>query len=153
MLDTPHIIQTASRLTAIIRLTIPRSEIQSVMEPAIGEVMSTIAAQGLTPTGPVFSHHLKMDPLIFDFEVGVPVDSPVTATGRVQPGTLRAAKVALAVYRGPYEGLGPAWGEFCGWILGQGLTPAVDLWEFYTTGPESSPDPSTWQTELYQPLS
>jgi hypothetical protein len=30
------------------------------MGPAIGEVMSVCAAQGITPAGPVFSHHFRM---------------------------------------------------------------------------------------------
>ncbi len=152
MLDTPQITHIAAQQTAVIRLTIPRSEIQNVMGPAIGEVMATVAAQGIAPAGPVFSYHLKMDPAIFDFEVGVPVSSPVAPAGRVQPGTLRAAKVAKVVYRGPYEGLGAAWGELCQWIASQQLLPTEDLWEFYTVGPESSPDPGTWQTELIRPL-
>jgi effector-binding domain-containing protein len=93
-----------------------------------------------------------MDPKIFDFEIGVPVSSPVTASGRVQPGQLPAAKVARTIYHGSYEGLGPAWGEFDAWINAQGLSPAPNLWECYVSGPESSADPSTWQTELNRPL-
>lgn len=31
-------------------------------------------------------------------------------------------------------------------------TPAADLWEVDVAGPESSPDPATWRTELNQPL-
>lgn len=152
MLEAPEISQTDAINTATIRFTIPRHEIQQVMGPAIQEVMGTVAAQGLTPAGPVFSYHYKMDPETFDFEVGVPVASPVTPAGRVQASQLPARKVAKANYRGPYEGLGDAWGEFSGWIEGQGLAAASDLWEFYVQGPESGPDSSTWRTELIKPL-
>ena len=34
----------------------------------------------------------------------------------------------------------------------QGFQPAGGLWESYVVGPESSPDPMTWRTELNQPL-
>jgi effector-binding domain-containing protein len=61
-------------------------------------------------------------------------------------------RVARTVYRGPYEGLGTAWGEFNAWIAANGHTPAPDLWECYVAGPESSPDPATWRTELNRPL-
>ena len=108
MIDTPQILQTEVQLAAVIRLTIPREEIQKVMGPGFGELMSTIVRQGLMPAGPAFSHHFNMDPAIFDFEIGVPVSQPVTATGRVKPGQLPAAKVARTVYHGGYEGLGPA---------------------------------------------
>jgi len=153
MLDTPQITRTATQPAAIIRLTIPREEIRNVMGPGIGELMAAVAAQGVAPAGPVFSHHLRMDPDIFDFEVGVPVSTPVVAAGRVQPGQLPAATVARTVYHGDYEGLGAAWGEFEAWIAAEGHTPAPDLWECYVAGPESSPDPATWRTELNRPLS
>ncbi len=111
MLDKSQIPQTEAQHTAIIRLTIPRAEIQSVMGPAIAEVMAAIAAQGITSAGPVFSHPLRMGPDTFDFEVGVPVITPVSATGRVQASQLRAATVARTVYRGSYEGLSSACSE------------------------------------------
>jgi effector-binding domain-containing protein len=152
MLDTPQITQTAAQLTAVIRLTIPREEIRNVMGPGINEVMAAIAAQGIAPAGPWLTHHLRMNPDTFDFEIAVPVTSPVTAAGRVKPGELRAATVARTVYHGPYEGLGDAWGEFMTWIDAEGHTPAPDLWEVYLAGPESNPDPATWRTELNRPL-
>ena len=111
MLDAPQIVDSVARLTAVIRLTIPRHEIHRVMGPAIGEVFAAVAAQGLAPVGPVFSHHFVMNPDTFDFEVGVPVASPVAPAGRVRPSRLPATRVARTTYHGPYEGLGAAWGE------------------------------------------
>jgi effector-binding domain-containing protein len=152
MLDTPQIIQTEDQPAAVIHLTIPREEIQKVMGPAIQEVLAAVKAQGIGPVGPVFSHHFRMDPRTFDFEVGVPVRGAVQETGRVKNGKLPAAKVARTVYRGPYEGLGPAWGEFGKWVAAEGLEPAADVWEIYVAGPETGPDASKWQTELNRPL-
>ena len=94
MIDTPQIVQSAAQLTAIIHLTIPRSEIRHVMGPGIQELMATLADQGIKPVGPWFSHHLKMDPATFDFEISVPVATPVKAAGRVQPGQLPSRTVA-----------------------------------------------------------
>ena len=152
MLDKPEVTQTARQLTAIIHLTIPRDEIQEVMGPGLAEVRAVIAEQGIVATGPWFTHHLRMDPDIFDFEICVPVGSTVVATGRVTPGEWPAMKVARTVYRGPFEGLGDAWGEFDDWIEANGLTPGEDLWERYVKGPESGPDPDQWCTELNRPL-
>jgi effector-binding domain-containing protein len=152
MLDRPQILRTAAQPTAIIRLTIPRAEIRHVMGPGYRELMAAVVAQRITLAGPWFSHHLRMDPDTFDFELGVPVAAPIAAAGRVQPGQLSAATVARTVYRGPYEGLGAAWGEFNAWIAAEGHTPAPNLWECYVAGPESSPDPAAWRTELNRPL-
>ena len=152
MIETPKIIRTENRLSAVIHLTVPRNEIQQVMGPGLGELMSTIAAQGIAPAGPWFTHHLRMDPEVFDFEICVPVSGPVVATGRVKPSQWPAMKVAQTVYHGPFEGLGDAWGEFTDWIDAHGYRQAPDLWECYLVGPESSPDPADWRTELNKPL-
>jgi effector-binding domain-containing protein len=152
MLETPHIAQTAAQAIALIRLTIPRAEIRNVMGPGYHELTAALAAQGVVPTGSWFTHHLRMDPNVFDFEICLPVAAPVSAAGRVQPGVLPAATVARTVYRGPYEGLPSAWGEFDAWIAAGNHTPALDLWEVYVAGPESGPEPAGWRTELNRPL-
>ena len=152
MLDAPHIAETTDQLTAMSHLTVPRAEIRSVMGPGLAEVMAAVAAQGMTPAGPWLTHHLRMDPARFDFEICVPVTAAVAVSGRVRAGRLPAARVARTVYRGPYEGLPGAWGEFEAWIAANGYTSAPDLWERYVVGPEASPDPADWRTELNRPL-
>jgi effector-binding domain-containing protein len=152
MLERHHITQTTDQPIARIHLTIPREEIRHVMGPGITEIMTTLGAQGITPAGPWFTHHWKMEPEVFDFDICVPIASPVEPTGRVEAGTLPAAKVVRAIYRGPYEGLGEAWIEFNAWIAREGHPTRPDLWESYVAGPESGSDPSTWITELNRPL-
>jgi effector-binding domain-containing protein len=152
MLATPQIIETTVQTAAVIRLTIPRNEMMKAFGPAASELMTALAAQGVAPLSAIFAHHLKMSPDIFDFELGVKVAAPVKATGRVKPGELPAAKVARTVYSGPYEGLPAAWGEFVAWMKSSGHEMADDLWEVYSVGPQSTPDPAGWRTELNRPL-
>ena len=114
--------------------------------------MAALAAQGVESIGAVFAHHLKMSPDTFDFELGVKVAAPVIVTGRVKPGELPAAKVARTIYSGPYEGLPSAWGEFDQWLKANGHEQAADLWDLYSVGPQSTPDPAQWRTELNRPL-
>ena len=152
MLATPQIIKTNVQNAAVIRLTVPRSEMMTTFGAAVRELMAALAAQGVEPVGAVFAHHLKMSPDIFDFELGVTVSAPVKAVGRVEPGQLSAAKVARTVYSGPYEGLPAAWGEFDKWLRANGHEQAENLWEVYSVGPQSSADPANWRTELNRPL-
>lgn len=152
MLDKPEIIQTNEQLTAVIHVTVPRTEISNVMDAAIAEVLSAMAAQEIFPIGPCFSYHLKRPSDIFDFEVGFPVNRPITAIGRVKLSKLPAAKIVRTTYQGGYEGLGAAWAEFCAWLETNGFNVQDSLWECYISGPESSPDPSQWRTELNRPL-
>ena len=152
MLDTPRIVKLDAQPAAIIRLTIPRAEIRNAMGPGMVELMAAVTAQGIAPAGPIFSHHLRSGSGTFDFELGVPVAKPLSAVGRVKMGELPAATVARTVYSGPFEALGSAWAEFDRWVTSEGHTPAADFWECYIAGPESSPDPAEWRTELDRPL-
>ncbi len=151
-LTEPQIVQMTPRTIAVLHLTIPRSEIQTVMGPGLSELRQAIAAQGVAATGPWFSHHLRMEPGIFDFQIGVPVAAPIAPTGRVQPGEWPAGLAARTVYCGSYEGLGAAWGAFDAWVAAAAHAPAPDLWEVYTIDPHSDPDPAAWRTELTRPL-
>ena len=152
MLDPTQIIQTSSQIAAVIRITIPRDEIQKVMGPAIMEAIEAATAQGIGPIGPVFAHHFDMTPGIFNFEVGVPVSSTVKPVGRVIASELPAAKIARTVYTGPYEGLGDAWSDFIDSLEAQGHQLAPNLWERYLTNPSTTPDSSDYKTELNRPL-
>ncbi len=152
MIDTPQITQTAVQLTAVIHLTIPREEMRTVMGPGIRELMATLAAQGIAPARPCFTHHLRRDPATFDFEISVPDPTPVTAAGHMTPGRSTASKVARTGFHGGYGEIRAAWGELDDWIAAHGHTPGRDLWECHVADPESSPDPATWRTELNRPI-
>jgi effector-binding domain-containing protein len=152
MIATPEIVQTKAEMAAVIHLTIPRADMMKSFGPAVGELIAELARQGVRPQGGAFAHHLTMSAATFDFELGFKINTPVTANGRVKPGELPAAKVARTIYSAPYEGLHPAWGEFNQWMEASGLRKAEDLWEVYLVGPQSTPDPAHWRTELNRPL-
>ncbi|HYW51167.1 MAG TPA: GyrI-like domain-containing protein [Gemmatimonadaceae bacterium] len=152
MIDTPHITETVAQPVARIHLLVTREEMQHVIGPGIGEIMSVLSAQGIAPAGPWLTHHRRRPTDTFDFHICVPVSAPVTASGRVEPGELPAASVARTVHHGDYTGLAAAWGELMAWLETQGVRPADDLWEVYRVGPESGGAPSTWCTELNRPL-
>lgn len=147
MIEAPQIIETTKQLTAYIHLTIPREEIRHVMEPGLNEVMGVLADQGVEPSGPWFTHHLRLEPGIFDFEICVPVETRIQPAGRVQAGEWAAMEVARTIYQGPYGGLAGAWKEFNEWISANGHAPAEDLFERYVSSP-----PSAARTELNRPL-
>lgn len=148
MIEPPRVVESEAQEAAVLHVTTPKDRIQEAMDPGIQEVFGVVMAQGIGPAGPLFSHHLRMDPDVFDFEIGVPVSAPVRPEGRVRPGTLPAAKVARTVYQGSYDGLGEAWGELIAWVGAEGLAQGAEFWEVYLAGPESSDDAAQWRTEL-----
>jgi effector-binding domain-containing protein len=152
VLERPEIVHSPAQATAVIRIQVPRTEIQRVMEPAIGEVLQVLREQGVQPGGPLVAHHRSLDPAVFDFEIGFPVTMTVRPSRRVVPSSIPAATVVRAIYRGGYEGLGNAWKELSEWLKAQGREAGPNLWERYLSGPESGPDTSRWRTELNRPL-
>lgn len=151
MIELPHVAHIPAQLVARIHLTIPRAEIRHVMGPGIGEIMVAVTAQGLEPTGAWFTHHHQMHPDTFDFDICVPVSRPVSPVERVTAGEIPAMTVVRTLYRGPYEGLAVAWGEYQAWAAANGHVLAEDLFEHYLASSESSPDPANWRTELMRP--
>ncbi len=152
MLDPVKILNVPAEDVAVIRLTIARTEIRKHMGPAMMEVMQAVHRVGLTPTGPMFSYHFTIEPTTFDFEVGVPVAAPITPRGRVTASVRPACRVARTIYRGPFEGLASAWAEFNRLVKEQGHHYGDTMWESYLKGPEVSPDPKQWETELNRPI-
>ena len=152
MIETPQVLETAQQLTAYIPLVVEVAEIRNVMGPGVNEIFQAIAAQGILATGPWFTHHRRMDPKVFDFEICVPVCTPVAPSGRVLPGSWPAMRVARTLYQGRFEGLPGAWKEFDAWVAQQKLEPGPDLWERYLAGPETGLDPAQWRTELNRPI-
>lgn len=152
MLETPKVVTVPERDTAVIRLTIERAKMGESFPPAIQEVVSGLAAQGISPAGPLFARYLRMNSSDVDVELGFPVEQPVTPSGRITGSVLPGGKVLRAVHRGPYEGLVSSWDEFGRWVAANGYAPDEGLWESYVLGPETNSDPTTWRTELILPL-
>jgi len=152
MLDAPTIVKTNAQHIAAIRLCVAWNQMQAVMGPGVAEATAAVAAQGVAATGPWFNHHFRAPTYTFDFEICVPVATPVKPAGRVRPGELAAATVARTIYHGDYRGLGAAWGEFRDWIAANGHEASAEFWEVYVAGPESSVNPADWRTELNWPL-
>ncbi len=152
MIEPLRVFQTTPQLTAFIPLRIAREDMRKFMGPCLAELRATVADQKIAATGPWFTHHVKNPGEIFDFEICLPVATPVAPAGRVQPGEWPAMTIAQTIYIGGYEGLGAAWGEFMAAIEAAGHATAEGLWECYTLGPDADADPAAWRTVLSKPL-
>src|SRR3954470_6052193 len=120
MIDPPRILQLEARPTAMIPLIATWEEMPVVMGPTIHELLAEVAAQGVTPAGPWFTHHLRRPTETFDFEVSIPVSAPVQPNGRVRLSQWPAMRAARTIYHGGYEGLAQAWPAFFAWLEANG---------------------------------
>jgi effector-binding domain-containing protein len=148
MIEPLRIVETTSQPIALIAIQVPRAEIQKVMGPGLMELKAAVAAQNIAVTGPWFTHHVRDPGATFDFEICLPVASSVAQAGRVKAGQWPAMSLVQTTYRGGYEGLGSAWGEFGAAIAAAGHKTAEGLYETYAVGPEAGMDPAAWRTVL-----
>lgn len=148
MITTPQVITTTARNTAVIHLLIAGRDMPKHMDPAIQEILRTMADQGVAPAGPMFSYHHRRPSDTFDFELGFPVTKDIDPTGRVVNGLLPAGQVVRAVYQGPYEGLAQAWPTLQKWVREQGYGEMGRFWECYLNNPNDVKSPSDYRTEL-----
>jgi effector-binding domain-containing protein len=153
VIDTPQIVTTTALNTAKIYAKIPTSAIRQEMGKVLQELIQAVKDQGVEITGSWFTHHFRKPEEFFDFEVCVPVASEVKASGRMEPGVWPAMKVVRTIYRGGYEGLPAAWGEFMAWTESHGVKISEEIWERYLVNPGTESDASKWQTELNRPIS
>ena len=153
MLEPIEIVDVETQPSVVIRLTIPREEISSVMEPAIQEVLGQISQQDVEIVGPLYAYHVTTSDTHFDFEVGFPVATQIQPKGRVRPSRTPFGPAAKTTYVGPYDGLFDAWRSFGDELVQRAYNiRSGSLWEVYSLGPETSTDSSAWRTDLFQPL-
>ncbi len=152
LITSPTVLPTEPVTVARLRLHVPRNGMVEHLPSALEELFRTLVAQNVTPIGPWFAHHIELPTDHFHFDACVPVPSPITPTGRVEPGTIPAMTIARTLYRGPYTHLPQAWAEFRAWTAAQHLPIAPEIIERYVVNPSTTLDPDQLQTELVWPL-
>ena len=148
----PDVTEIASRGVAAIHIVTPPAKMRDVMSPARAELLAAVQAHGLRPAGPWFEHYHRATADTFDFDVCVPVTTPVVSIGRVEPRAISKERVVRTTYTGGYEGLPGAWAAFRRWLEAHEVATRADFFQCYVVGPESTQDPSLWKTELRRPL-
>lgn len=151
MITTPEIVECPAQKFAFIHVVIPREQIMEAMQSGLAELTSALRSQGIPPTGPWFTHHLRRPTDTFDYRICFPVEEDLKPEGRIEMGSLDPTMVVRTIYTGNYTGLPAAWGEFVAWTEANHLNTREDLWERYLLGPESAP-PDQWRTEMNRPL-
>jgi AraC family transcriptional regulator len=86
-------------------------------------------------------------------DAAITVDERFTPEGEVGVEEIPGGEYAVTTYRGPYEGIGPAWGRFCGeWLPQSGRElRAAPMFDVYLNTPQTTA-PEDLLTELYLPL-
>jgi effector-binding domain-containing protein len=159
MTHDPQVQARAAQHYAGIPVTVTMDGLSAAVDSGLPELFGWLASQGIAPAGPPFISYLVIDMAgKMQIELGVPVAAPVTASGRVQPGSLPEGKYLVLRHTGPYHGLIASnaalqqWArehqiEFDTWDTADGSAWRSRA-EHYLTNPAAEPDPAKWETDV-----
>jgi len=136
----------------LIRRRIARSELATALAECFGALFTHGQRAGLPIAGWPLARYVSMGPGLWTIEAAMPLAAPAAAVGEMEPGSLPAGPVALAIHTGPYEQLADTHAAIERWIEAQGLRADGAPWEAYITDPAQHPDPRDWRTEVCWPL-
>ncbi len=158
MSNEPQIQERAAQHYAAIPMTVTMDGLSSAVDSAFPELFGWLASQGITP-GPPLIRYLVIDMAgELQIEMAVPVAAPITASGRIQPGTLPGGRYAVLRHTGPYDGLVASNAALQRWAQEGGIE--FDTWdtsrgpawrsraEHYLTDPSQEPDPAKLETDV-----
>jgi DNA gyrase inhibitor GyrI len=159
MISDPQIQERPAQHYAGIRMIVPMDGISGAVDEAFPELFGWLASNGVTPSGAPIIRYVVIDMMAgLQLVLGVPVNSPVTGRGRVQPGVLPAGRYAVLRHTGPYDGLLAANAALQQWANEHDVafdvtdTPEGQAWgsrvEHYLTNPAEEPDPAKWEVDV-----
>ena len=159
MSHEPQIQDRPAQHYAGIPVTVTMDGLSAAVDSGIPELFGWLATQGIAPAGPPFIRYLVIDMAAkMQIELGVPVAAPVTASGRVQAGSLPEGEYLVLRHTGPYDGLIASNAALLRWGQEQGIefdtwdTAQGSAWrsraEHYLTNPAAEPDPAKWETDV-----
>ena len=158
----PRIVDVTPSPTVAVRVQHPFEQLDlgALFDLHLPNVADRIADLGGIPSGPSYGRYHEFGPERADVEIGIPVASPVAnlrplaecEPGEVGNSELPAARAAVTVHLGGYDGLKDTYTRLEEWIEGQGLKPGAGPWESYVTHPSEVGDASELRTEVVWPL-
>lgn len=131
----PQLVTREPQACAVVRETVPMSELQGFFARAFGETMAVANRQGKQVVGPPFGLYFGMPTDTIDVAAGFPVEATIEAEGSVVPYELPGGRAVELVHMGPYDDLGQSYERLLTWMREQNLTPAEMMWESYLNEP------------------
>ena len=159
MSNEPQIQERTAQHYAGIPVTVTMDGLSAAVDSTFSELFPRLASHGIPPAGAPLIRYLVIDMAgEMQIEMGVPVAAPITASGRIQPGTLPGGRYAVLRHTGPYDGLVASNAALERWAQEHGIefdtwnTPQGSAWrgraEHYLTDPSQEPDPAKLETDV-----
>ncbi|MDQ3929722.1 MAG: GyrI-like domain-containing protein [Chloroflexota bacterium] len=153
-----QVLQLEPQAFFCIRETVPVANLGEAMGARLGVIRGYLQQGNAKVAGPPFVRYHTFGDTETDFELGIPVAEPVESEGRITTGELPGGPAVTTWHVGAHDKLGEAYARIQAFIEQHGYEASGPAWEVYywlDPNQEADPtnwDPSTWRTQLVQPL-
>lgn len=137
----------------VVKRRVARSEIAATIAESLGKTFPYALQNGLAIAGRPFVRYSDVGPGLMTMETGTPLAAPAPGVGDIEAITLPGGPAAVAVHMGPYDKLQDTYAAMERWMQEQGVRAAGAPWESYITDPAEDPNPATWRTDVFWPIS
>jgi effector-binding domain-containing protein len=152
MPETAEIVDLDPQEAIAVRGEVPLADLPAFFQRAFEEAAAAASAMGVEIVGPPFGYYPQMPTETVTVDVGFPVSAPAVPAGNARRLVLPGGRAVQAIHVGPYDTLEQTYDSLVAWMAGQGLNPAVGMWESYLSDPMVEPDPATWRTRITWPI-
>ncbi len=132
-----------------VRDTAQMPEIGAKIGMDLGIVGKVMKEQKLQMAGAPFVIYYTKPPADFIMDVAANLDKPGKASGKVQPGVIKAGNAVVAHYFGDYGKIKEGYNALEKWIADNNKKIIGNPWEVYVTDPGMEKDTAKWQTDIY----
>jgi DNA-binding transcriptional MerR regulator len=140
--------------TAAISEPVSLDDLGPWFQGALGELTATLAAQGVTTTGPpggVIANDFFAEER-GAITIFVPSEEAISPVGRVQALSLPAVELATIVHNGSHTDVDRAYGALATYVSDRALAVDGPIRERYLVGRLDTADEGAWRTEIGWPI-
>lgn len=144
---------------ARVRSTIAVAQLQQFQADGLTALWRYLREHGVHPDGPPYVRYHSFGETETDIEIGVPARAASPSDEHVSTGHLPDGPAMTTWHLGAHDRLADAYDRLQAWAEASSNKPEGGAWEVYTwidltrrPDPSAWPAPSTWRTQLIQPL-
>ena len=153
MTDTePRVVTLEPVTAAVVRETVPMSELTDFFDRTFRAVMEVTSAQEVAVAGPPFAAYHGMPAETVDISGGFPTAAPITAAEGVTTMTLPGGRAVQLLHVGSYDTLQRSYEALLTFMDERGLARSPMMWETYLNEPTPDGDPSENRTLITWPV-
>lgn len=123
-------------------------EISNQMEAGFPKLMNEIQAQGLSVTGPPFTHYLDYDESTGYSHalLAFPVNKKGISSGEMKPKVYEPDEAITAMHYGKYEYLNETYDSLAAYVAVHNIDVTGEAYEIYLKSMNDTKNPMEWQT-------